>query len=176
MIFIKNIFKLYNDKFIRITIICAIVTIIVMSILKEFLTINFTESEPTGIYLLQKTKKYDRNDMVIISNNINSIIKLSKDRHYTNSNKLIKTVMGLPGDKITIYNNIISINDEVIGKIHTADSQNRPLPSIIKAGIIPPDFYFLASRRHENSFDSRYFGLMAKECIQKKASLLLAIQ
>jgi conjugative transfer signal peptidase TraF len=156
----------------KVVFICIFCTLTVSLVLKNYVIANFTESEPTGIYLLSKENQYNKNDIVTISNNINSIIRLSRERKYTSTNRLVKTVMGIPGDIISIKNRIIYINDSAIGKIFTVDSQNRPLPSIIKEGIIPPDQYFLASSRHENSFDSRYFGLISKECIQKKASPL----
>lgn len=151
----------------------TVITVIILSASKEYITFNFTESEPTGIYLLSKVKQYNRNDMVTISSNINSVIKLANERQYTTASKLLKTILGIPGDRIIIKNHIVVINNNIIGMIYSHDSQNRPLPSIIKEGIIPPDQYFLASRRRENSFDSRYFGLISKECIQKKASPLL---
>lgn len=169
MTFIKNTSKLYKDKTIRIMIMVGVIIFIVMAISKEFIKVNFTESEPKGIYLLSKTKNYNKNDLVTINNNINPTIRLAKERKYTSFPRLLKTVMGVPGDRISIVDNIISVNNVIIGKIHTVDSQNRPLPSMVKEGIIPPEYYFLASKRHENSFDSRYFGLIPKECIQKKA-------
>lgn len=166
-------YKFYSDKTIKNIINVFGIIIIAMIIFKILFEVNTTDSEPKGIYLLSSAKKIQRNNIVTISTNLNNTTKLAHERNYTSRNRLMKTVMGIPGDTITIINQLVYVNSELIGKIYEKDSQEKPLPSLLKNGTIPPEYYFLASTKNENSFDSRYFGLVPKECIIKKATPFL---
>jgi type IV secretory pathway protease TraF len=43
--------------------------------------------------------------------------------------------------------------------IRAVDSKGRPMPSILRAGTIPPGLALMLAD-HPGSFDSRYFGLI----------------
>lgn len=143
-------------------------------IAKQSIVTNWTNSEPKGFYKKNAPNDIKLNDYVIIPNSINEVTKLAVTRNYLPVNhNFIKNIFGVPGDIIKINNNIISINDKILGIILTNDAYDKPLPTIIKEGVIPPDHYFVASTRIHNSFDSRYFGLVSKKQIISKATPLL---
>jgi conjugal transfer pilin signal peptidase TrbI len=67
---------------------------------------------------------------------------------------LLKQVVGLPGDKITVRDQHIFINDHEYGFIHEISPSGLPL-SPIDEEIIPEDHVFVHAT-HPQSFDSRY--------------------
>ncbi|MFN9001671.1 MAG: S26 family signal peptidase, partial [Holosporales bacterium] len=85
---------------------------------------------------------------------------------------VIKYIAGVPGERISIKNDIIFVENRKIGALQKTDSKgNLLLP--IKEGVIPKDNYFVAGT-HSLSFDSRYekFGLVPHHKIARKAWLI----
>jgi conjugative transfer signal peptidase TraF len=68
---------------------------------------------------------------------------------------LLKQVAGLPGDAIP--GNLV---------IRSVDSMGRPMPSALPEGIIPSGMALVLAE-HPGSFDSRYFGLVPLENLQR---------
>ena len=91
----------------------------------------------------------------------------------TREETFVKKLMGLPGDKLEIKEDKIYLNDEVL-----TNSQNQPYLADERAKTLLmkpltevkiPENYFLILSDHPNpSFDSRTFGLLAKEHIAGK--------
>jgi conjugal transfer pilin signal peptidase TrbI len=65
-----------------------------------------------------------------------------------------KIVRGIPGDRITVEDRVVSINGEVVGFAKTHASDHRPLATIA-ATVIPPGRYYVQGTSPD-SFDSRY--------------------
>lgn len=94
---------------------------------------------------------------------------------------LIKRVVGMPGDTIQIvgafnYDAEIVINGNSFHKLPTgawAEHAHIIFSGIIQAnnGIIPQGYYFVLGDNRNNSFDSRYFGLIHHAQIKSKAIL-----
>lgn len=82
---------------------------------------------------------------------------------YVNGEKLIKRIIGLPGETIEFKNNTLYINgkklEEDYGKGITENFNIKDL----KCTEIPKNEYFLVGDNRNNSLDSRVFG-----CINKK--------
>ena len=75
---------------------------------------------------------------------------------------LLKRLAGLSGDTVNPTSLVL----------RAADSQGRPIPSVLQAGIIPPGMALVLAD-HEGSFDSRYFGLVPLEILQRVEPVLL---
>ena len=75
---------------------------------------------------------------------------------------LLKRLAGLPGDFV----------DPASFPIRSVDSQGRPMPSALQAGIIPPGLALVLAD-HPGSFDSRYFGLIPLENLQRVEPVFL---
>lgn len=69
---------------------------------------------------------------------------------------LLKRLTGTPGDHI----------DAASLTIRTVDSQGQPMPSALRSGVIPSGMALVLAD-HEGSFDSRYFGLVPLESLQR---------
>lgn len=96
-------------------------------------------------------QSYDRFDIVVL--------------HY-NKERLVKRIIGLPGEKIEYKNSKLYINgkeiDEPFINVDTKDF------NLSKLGFekIPEDYYFLVGDNRNNSLDSRMLGLIKRKDIQ----------
>ena len=74
---------------------------------------------------------------------------------------LLKRLAGLPGDYIEA--------DALA--IRSVDSQGRHMPSVLQSGVIPSGMAFVLAD-HAGSFDSRYFGCVPLENLQRVQAVL----
>ena len=100
-------------------------------------------------------KSLNRFDIVVLNND---------------SKKLIKRVVGLPGEKIEYKNNILYIDDKVVEETFGKGSSTGDF-SITQLGVkrIPNDYYLVMGDNRELSMDSRMIGLIKKSDIEGKA-------
>lgn len=92
---------------------------------------------------------------------------------YADTKYLIKRVVGLPGEKIDIINNVLYINDKVYQEDYLANDLEYKDFHISDLGYdkIPDDMYFVLGDNRENSLDSREIGVIAKDNIKGKIAL-----
>lgn len=91
-------------------------------------------------------------------------------KHIDSSNKefnFVKRIIGVPGDKIEIINNIMYVNDEVLENFAEEHSKD----ATIRTGnmrypiVVPSNSYFVLGDNKINSIDSRYqeVGMIPKK-------------
>lgn len=92
---------------------------------------------------------------------------------YTDTKYLIKRVIGLPGDSISIKNNKIYINGELYVEDYLEEDLVYDDFELSSLGYeeIPEGMYFVLGDNRENSLDSREIGLVKEEDIIGKVSL-----
>ena len=87
--------------------------------------------------------------------------------------KIIKRVIGLPGEKVAYRNNKLYINDkEVVENFKHQDTKDFEL-SNLNVEVIPKNYYFVVGDNRGNSKDSRSIGLIHKNKIMGKTSFIL---
>lgn len=87
--------------------------------------------------------------------------------------KLIKRVIGLPGEKVEYRDNNLYINDNLIVEYFKhGDTRDFSL-SELDAEIVPSDYYFLVGDNRGNSKDSRIIGFVHKSKIMGKTKLII---
>lgn len=90
-----------------------------------------------------------------------------------NNSKLVKRVIGLPGDYIEYKDNKLYINgnyvEETFEHATTADFSLKD----IGYQTIPKDMYFVEGDNRVDSLDSRYIGLISKKQIDGVVSISL---
>ena len=87
--------------------------------------------------------------------------------------RLIKRVIGLPGEKVEYKDNELYINDEkVVENFTHADTKDFSL-SQLNVDRIPANYYFLVGDNRGNSKDSRTIGLVHKSKIIGKTRFIL---
>ena len=124
--------------------------------------VNGTSMDPTlnngDIMILNEIGYYlnglDRFDIVVIN---------------SNDEKIIKRVIGLPGEKVAYRNNKLYINDkEIYENFEHKDTKDFELSKVI-----PENYYFVVGDNRSNSKDSRSIGLINKKQIMGKARIVL---
>ena len=151
------------NKFIK-EIIPYIIIIIVVLFIRTFVVtpvrVDGVSMEKTlkdnDILILNKLdKNYDRFDVVVFN---------------YNNEKLIKRIIGLPGESVNYKNGKLYIdNKEVKDDLSNTTGDFK----LINLGhtIIPDDKYFLLGDNRNHSLDSRLIGLVDKSSIEGTVSL-----
>ena len=91
----------------------------------------------------------------------------------TDSNKIIKRVIGLPGESIRYVDNTLYINDKKIDESYLKDKTDDFDLQELGYDRIPDDCYFVLGDNRDNSSDSRVIGPVKKSQIEGSASLVL---
>ena len=84
-----------------------------------------------------------------------------------NKSKLVKRIIGLPGENIEYNNNKLYINNKEIEDVETIRTLDFSLEELYAINEIPKDHYFVMGDNRGNSLDSRDYrvGLIKKEDI-----------
>lgn len=91
----------------------------------------------------------------------------------SNNEKIIKRVIGLPGETVEYKDNKLYINDkEVVENFKHEDTRDFKL-SDINVSVIPKNYYFVVGDNRGNSKDSRSIGLISSKQIMGKTSFVL---
>lgn len=106
------------------------------------------------ILILNKTKKeYKRFDVVVVN---------------YNGEKLIKRVIGLPGEHIQYKNNKLYVNGKYVEESFLnsdVKTNDFDIIDLMITSFIPKDSYLVLGDNRENSTDSRVFGFVKKDDI-----------
>ena len=107
------------------------------------------------ILLLEKIdKKYKRYDIVVIKEN---------------NERIIKRIIGMPGESVKIVEGVIYINGEAIEDKYSSSYTGDFSLDKFDLDVIPEDSYFVLGDNRIVSKDSRLLGPINKKKIQGKA-------
>ncbi len=90
----------------------------------------------------------------------------------TKRTRLIKRVIGLPGETVTLKEGQFSINDEPLTEIYKTTVGTPPYQEL-ETVILKSDEYYLAGDNRPGSSDSRLWGAVARADIQGRAGFIL---
>ena len=160
-----------KDKIITIAkeIIPYIIVILVAIFIRTFIAtpvrVNGTSMIDTlsngDIMLLNKmNKNYKRFDIVVVS---------------LENNKIIKRIIGLPGEKIEYKNNTLYINNKSVKDVSKQYTSDFSLEELYGYEFIPEGYYFVMGDNRGGSSDSRdrRIGLIKESDIKGKATFRL---
>ncbi len=130
------------------------------------LRVNLTPSLPQGVYIVRPGTP-GKGDLVAFCLE-GEFADLARERRYlvagscpSGLRPLLKRIAGLPGD---------AIPGDLF--IRSADSLGRAMPSALPEGVIPSGIALLLAD-HPGSFDSRYFGLVPLDALQRVEPVFL---
>ena len=107
------------------------------------------------ILILEKfDKKFERFDIVVIK---------------SDNERIIKRIIGLPGESIKIIDGVIYINGEVLDDPYASSKTSDFSLSTFDLEVIPDDSYFVLGDNRFVSKDSRILGPINKKLSQGKA-------
>lgn len=147
-------------KFIK-ELIPYIIIIIVVVLIRTFVVtpvrVDGESMYPTlkngDILLLKKYENsYNRFDIVVVE---------------YKKNRLVKRIIGMPGDTVKYLNNVLYINGEAIKEPFLSKNEKTSNFDLSKINmeIIPDDCYFIMGDNRNNSTDSRAIGVIHKDNI-----------
>lgn len=139
-------------------IIIIIVVVLVRSFIITPVKVDGPSMEKTlydgDILLLEKyDKDYERFDVVVLK---------------YNNDKLVKRVIGLPGDRVEYKHDTLYINGEEIEESFIDEKTENFSLKELGYNVIPEGYYFVVGDNRNNSLDSRYIGLLKKDDIEGK--------
>lgn len=109
------------------------------------------------------------NNNVIILNKID--YKLNEIERFDvvvinwNGEKLVKRIIGLPGEHVEYKDGVLYVDEKVVNEDFSHGQTSDFKLESIGYLTIPGDKYFVVGDNRENSTDSRYIGLIDKEDI-----------
>ena len=109
--------------------------------------INLTESLAGHVFLIDKNDKTVKPGELVAFSSQNAA-------PIPDGITLIKRVAGVPGDRVSVENCFVFINDQPVASAKPTSRTGEPLRPI-NSGAIPEGFFF-AVGEHPDSFDSRY--------------------
>ena len=132
---------------------------------RPILVYNATASAPVGLYHLLSSTALNRGDLVLATAPP-AARALAAERGYLPADvPLVKRIGALAGDTVCAAGSSISINGTRVATRLAVDSEDRQLPSWYGCRTLGPDELFLLMPGVPQSFDSRYFGPIAKDAV-----------
>lgn len=128
--------------------------------------VSGTSMNPTllnnDILFLNKLKRnYKRFDIVVIDYKNDKV-----------DEKLVKRIIGLPGEKIRYTNGNLYVNDKLVKDVYAPFTDDFNM-SLFSTTTIPEGEYLVLGDNRANSLDSRRLGLIKKEDIKGTADFRL---
>lgn len=105
------------------------------------------------------------NDIVLLKKFDKNIERFDIVVFNYNNSKLIKRVIGLPGETVKYVNGILYINNKKIDDVKLDVSTDNFFLEELGYDVIPDDYYFVLGDNRGVSQDSRIIGLISKKDI-----------
>ncbi len=90
-----------------------------------------------------------------------------------NGTLFLQRVIGVPGDRIEVRNQMVSLNDETLTEPYVQHTDLASMAGNVRDNLgsvtVPPDTYFVLGDNREESLDSRFLGPISKERILGQA-------
>lgn len=145
-----RILKEYGPYVLVIICVILIRTFIITPIRVDGVSMNKTLYNNDLLFLKKYDKSYDRFDVIVFN---------------YSGKRLIKRIIGLPGEHVKYVNNKLYINDKVVDdKYGTGKTYDFDIKKI-NYETIPDGYYFVLGDNRQNSSDSRIIGLVSSKDI-----------
>lgn len=111
----------------------------------------------------------DKHDQTMERGEIYAFKSQSMEPFFKNGTQIIKVADGLPGDKVKVTTEHVTVNGSVVGDgVALSEKLKKPPTRFVREEIVPQDkFWFMG--KTVDSFDSRYWGYVAKSSIVGRA-------
>lgn len=152
-----------------------LVFVVSMNLLKNYFSINTTDSLPEHLFYKESRVRditLQHNDYVRLCPlyskvaDFYRIFDYKKDKGNCDNGQLafLKKIAAVPGDNVIVDKNGISVNGKLIKNTKALSSKARHFEF---KGKVPKDSY-LVYTDHKEGYDSRYFGFILKDEITHK--------
>lgn len=153
---VKNIIKELYPYVVIVIVVVLFRTFIATPVRVDGSSMDSTLKNGDILILNKLDKSYERFDVVVINAKIDG-----------KNSKLVKRIIGLPGENIEYEDNELYINGKKIEDVATARTSDFSLSDLYDVEKIPDDYYFVMGDNRIYSRDSRDYtvGLIKKEDI-----------
>jgi conjugative transfer signal peptidase TraF len=159
------IIRIYR-KYLLVVLALTIIVLLLFVYGKNKLIINTSPSIPLGIYALKPISgQLKQNDLIAFClNKKDQDFALSRGyilagTRCNGSTPLLKSIIAIPGDKVTLTNNEIIVNNKIYNyPTQQYDSKHRLLPSWPRGNYQNTQGFWVIGTNSNKSWDSRYFG------------------
>lgn len=132
-------------------------TFVVTPVIVSGDSMNNTLKDNDILLLKKYDKSYERKDIIVFD--------------YKDS-KLVKRIIGLPGETVRYEDGILYINDEIVADEFSTITSDFDL-KYFDIDVIPSGYYFVLGDNRNHSSDSRILGLISEEDIEGTTSFSL---
>lgn len=169
--------------------VCLLFIVLLLSCVAANLTVNITASWPRGLYHSKKivgSMDNYKNQLVLVCPDLDNpaIIKAVENNILPPSDgcesfgyaPLMKKIVGIPGDTITVTDQGITVNGR---QLKNSKIKFKIFELLIHPGythILQPNEYWVMSDYNPNSLDSRYFGPISGQAIIQSSEPYLTIK
>lgn len=151
-----------NYKKILITLSCCLLLLMILNHIR----INLTPSSPLGFYYIYKSKKFKKGDYIVYE-------MPNEYKKYTFNEMrdilTVKKIAAIQGDKISVRNKKIYINNVCMGKMLDG------IPTTLPEELVLDEKEVLTLSDRDDSLDGRYYGTIKIKDIKSNAILLKTI-
>ena len=152
------------------SLISYILIIILALIIKQYV---FSPIRVNGSSMFPTLKDGDIMFLNEIGYHINGVKRFDIVVVKTDEDRIIKRVIGLPGETVEYLDDKLFINGEEISEDFYHDITHNFKLEEIDVDVIPEDYYFVVGDNRGNSKDSRIIGLIPKNKIMGKTNFIL---
>ena len=137
---------------------------------------NASASVPIGLYAVHRADTLHVGELLVVAPP-EPLATFLDQRHYLPKGvPLLKRIAALPGQTVCRTGQTIFVDGVAIGKALGRDRLGRPLPVWEGCRLIAPGQLFLMNQQSSDSFDGRYFGLLASTTIVGRAEPLFTYE
>lgn len=138
-----------------------IIIILVVVLIRTFI------ATPVRVDGISMNPTFDNGDILVLNKMVKKFQRMDILVFDYKGDRLIKRLIALPGEKVSIKDNKLYINDEEI-----KDYQDKVETKDYSLDItIPEGYYFVLGDNRYESMDSRYIGLISEKDIKGIASV-----
>jgi len=132
--------------------------------------LNMTDSEPVGLYRLEKLTAPPRKGDIVIMACPPGYERYLYGRKWLPSGwPLFKTIGGVLGDTFCISSATFTVNNKFIGPVYRHDREGRELPAMHGCKVVRSGCFLPVATGLKTSFDGRYFGDVPLSLVKGKA-------
>lgn len=155
-------------------------TVVVYGAAQAGIRVNTSPSSPRGIWIMADDHVFPVHGTYVAVCLPDEWAAFAAARDYTarkgecpgQREALVKRVVAIPGDTVTIDDRGMSVNGQLIpdSKPLETDTQNRPLQGVAQGTYeVRPNQMWVMGFNEAKSFDSRYYGPVPQESIYRTA-------
>lgn len=148
---------------------------IVTSLYERRFWLNLADSEPIGLYKMEKFDGPIRRGDLIVMRVPAEFRPYIYGRHWLPEGWLLFKHVGAVSGDVYCVDTSLTINGQMVGPVYLADGEGHPLPRLQGCRRIPAGHFLPVATSIRHSFDGRYMGPVKVSGIEGTARPILTV-